>query len=209
MKKSQWSDRAVIWRRVLDDQSFELATLARLGDSYRLRGTALIAEENIPSRLEYLIECSADWETRNVEVRQVLGAKVTVLRLTAGHGKWLRNGAPAPELDGCTDIDLEISPSTNALPVNRLRIPVGESREIRAAWVLFPQCSVEPAQQSYERLAPRSYRYRSVASGFTAVIEVDDAGLPIDYSDIWRRVAADESAAAVHAFEHHNEGTPK
>jgi hypothetical protein len=201
MKKSQWDDRAVIWRRVLDERSFELATVARVGESYRLRGTALISEENTPSRVDYLIECSADWETRTVEVRQVLGAKATVLRLAADRGTWLRNGARAPELDGCTDIDLGISPSTNALPVNRLRIPVGESREIRAAWMQFPQCTVEAAQQSYERLAPTRYRYRSVASGFTAVIEVDDAGLPIDYSGIWRRVAANEGMDAARAFE--------
>lgn len=206
VKKSEWSDRAVMWRRILDDRSFELITVASLGGAYRIRGTALISEENAPSRVDYVIECSAGWETRSVGIRQVLGDGITVLALTADHGKWHRNGQPAPELEGCTDVDLGISPSTNALPVNRLRIPVGESREIRAAWVLFPQCTVEPAQQSYERLTPTRYRYSSVASGFTAVIEVDDAGLPIDYSGIWRRVAANQGASAARAFERVDRG---
>lgn len=201
MKKSEWADRAVMWRRVLDDKSFELVTVAHMGESYRLRGTALISEESAPSRVDYVIDCSAGWETRSVEIHQVLGEKVIALSFTADRGKWSRNGAPAPELEGCTDIDLGISPSTNMLPVNRLRIPVGESREIRAAWVLFPQCTVEPAQQSYERLTPTRYRYSSVASGFTAVIDVDDVGVPIDYSGIWQRVAAHEGASAARAFE--------
>lgn len=202
MKASQWADRAVMWRRILDDKSLELATVACLGDSYRIAGTALISEADAPSRVDYVIECGADWQTRGVEVRQVLGEKITILTLTADGGKWHRNGIPEPELEGCTDIDLGISPSTNALPINRLYIPVGESREIRAAWVQFPQCTVETAQQSYERLAPTRYRYRSLASGFSAVIEVDEAGLPIDYSGIWRRVAAHEGAGAARAFEH-------
>jgi uncharacterized protein len=206
VKKSEWTDRAVMWRRVLDDRSFELATVACLGEAYRIRGTALISEENAPSRVDYVIECSAGWETRSVEIRQVLGDEITVLTLTADRGNWRRNGQPAPELEGCTDVDLGISPSTNALPMNRLRIPVGESREIRAAWVLFPQCTVEPAQQSYERLTPTRYRYSSVASGFTAMIEIDDAGLPIDYSGIWQRVAANEGTGAARAFERDDSG---
>lgn len=206
MKESEWADRAVMWRRVLDDKSFELVTVARIGESYRLRGTALIAEESAPSRVDYVIDCGAGWETRSAEIHQVLGEKVTALSFTADRGNWRRNGEPAPELEGCTDIDLGISPSTNMLPVNRLRIPVGESREIRAAWVLFPQCTVEPAQQSYERLALTRYRYRSVASGFTALIEVDDAGLPSDYSGIWQRVAANAGTDAARAFARESSG---
>lgn len=136
-----------------------------------------------------------------MEIRQLLAGKVTALTLAADHGKWQRNGLPAPELDGCTDIDLGISPSTNALPINRLGVPIGDSRQIRAAWVQFPQCTVEPAQQSYERLATTQYRYRSLSSGFTALIEVDDSGLPIDYSSVWRRVAATEGVSASRLFE--------
>lgn len=204
VKTSQWVDRAVMWRRVLDDKSFELATVSRLADSYRIRGIALISEADAPSRVDYVIECGTDWQTREVDIRQVLGEKLTVLKLAANNGKWQRNGHPAPELDGCTDIDLGISPSTNAIPINRLGIRVGESREIRAAWVVFPQCTVESAQQSYERLAPTRYRYSSVASGFTAVIEVDEVGLPIDYSGIWVRVAAADGMNAARAFWHND-----
>lgn len=204
VKTSQWVDRAVMWRRVLDDRSFELATVSCPGDSYRVRGIVLISEADVPSRVDYAIECGTDWLTRRLDIRQVLGKTVTVLKLTADQGKWQRNGTPAPELDGCTDIDLGISPSTNALPINRLDIPVGESREIQAAWVVFPQCTVEPARQSYERLAAARYRYRSVASGFTAVIDVDDGGLPIDYSGIWLRVAAAAEMNAVRAFWHND-----
>lgn len=201
VKKSRWVDRAVMWRRVLDDKSFELATFARSGRSYHISGTALIAEADAPSRVDYAIECNSDWQTRHVEIRQLLAGKVTALTLAADHGKWQRNGLPAPELDGCTDIDLGISPSTNALPINRLGVPVGDSRQIRAAWVQFPQCTVEPAQQSYERLATTQYRYRSLSSGFTALIEVDDSGLPIDYSGVWRRVAATEGVSVSRLFE--------
>lgn len=204
MNESHWVDRTMIWRRLLDDRSFELATVTALGESYRIRGTVLIAESDVASRVEYVIECDAGWQTRDARIRQVLGDEITLLRLTAEHGKWRRNGLPAPELDGCSDIDLGISPSTNALPINRLRICLGESRDIRAAWVQFPRCTVEPAQQSYERLALHRYRYRSLASGFSALIDVDDAGLPVEYSGIWRRLAVTDGAGAARALEQHD-----
>lgn len=204
MKKCDWTERVVMWRRALDDQGFELMAVTRLGQSYRFQGTAFMAEAGVPSRVDYLIHCDGAWQTRQVRVRQVLGGDAVLLALTATRGKWHRNGLPAPELDGCTDIDLAISPSTNALPINRLRIPLGEAREIRAAWVRFPQCIVEAAQQSYERLARNRYLYRSMSSDFTATIEVDDTGLPIDYSGIWRRVASTEETGAARMLKQSN-----
>ena len=37
------------------------------------------------------------------------------------------DGVPAPALKGCKDIDLGCSPSTNTLPIRRLRLAVGAS----------------------------------------------------------------------------------
>ena len=71
------------------------------------------------------------------------------------------NGTPAKALKGCTDIDLGCSPSTNTLPIRRLRLAVGASSTIQAAWVLFPQLEVVKAAQTYTRLDEYTYRYAS------------------------------------------------
>jgi hypothetical protein len=94
-----------------------------------------------------------------------------------------------PELAEFVDVDLEISPSTNTLPIRRLNLAIGESRELTAAWVRFPELTVEPLAQRYTRLAERRYRYESVVSGFTAELEVDDLGLVVTYEGLWQRVA--------------------
>jgi len=192
--------RAVIWRRVLDDKSFELATLARLGDGYRLTGQAILAEAGVPMRVDYQITCDRNWYTRAADVRQMLGANVRRLAFVVEGDTWRCNSAAMPALDGCTDIDLGISPSTNALPINRLALAVGETQAIRAAWVRFPECDVVAAGQSYERLEVGSYRYRSLSSDFTALLDVDDLGLPIVYEKIWERIAVADGAAAVKAL---------
>jgi len=187
--------REILWRRVLDDFSFELARFARTPRGVVLFGTVLIAEEGAPLRVEYRISCDAEWRTRSVAIEQTWRGERRVLTLAHdGRGRWLRDGGVAPELAGCIDVDLGVTPSTNALPIHRLRLPVGGRGEILAAWVHFPQLDVTAARQAYERLGEARYRYSNVGSDFTAVLEVDGDGLPIDYEGIWKRVAGGPAA---------------
>jgi uncharacterized protein len=83
------------------------------------------------------------------------------------------------------------------LPINRLRLAIGEQAEIRAAWVLFPSLKVQAATQRYDRLDEHIYRYTSTASGFTAKLRVDPIGLALCYEGIWECVA--QSGSTVHA----------
>ena len=88
------------------------------------------------------------------------------------------------ELRGCTDIDLGCSPATNSLPIRRLRLAVGTSHTIKAAWVRFPELDVVAGAQTYTRVDEFTYRY---ASGtFEADLTVDDEGLVTSYAE-WRR----------------------
>jgi len=106
--------------------------------------------------------------------------------------------APATEeiasIAGCLDLDLAFSPSTNILPLRRLGLGAGESGEATAAWVRFPDLSVEPLPQRYTRLDERRVRYESRGGAFTAELEVDDLGLVVRYPPFWERVAAGEPA---------------
>lgn len=182
--------REVMWRRVLDDLSVEHARFERTDSGCEISGLVLIAEQGAPLRVDYRIACDEDWCTRTVEVHTAWQGARRILRLERNPGRrWRRDGEPSPELDGCSDVDLEVTPATNTLPVNRLRLPVGGRQEILAAWVRFPSLRVVPARQSYERLAESRYRYTSLDSGFTAVVDVDGDGVPIDYEGIWRRIA--------------------
>jgi len=174
----------------MDDLSFEHAQLSHAAAGPALRGIVLIAEGGAPLRIDYRVTCDAGWQTRSVDVEQTYQGERRSLRLTHdGAGQWTADGQPAPDLDGCTDVDLGVSPSTNALPVNRLRLQIGGVQVIRAAWVRFPSLQIVAAQQSYERAAEARYRYRSLTSGFEALVDVDADGLPTEYAGVWRRIA--------------------
>ena len=182
--------RAVVWRRHRDNASLEYAVLSRFKAGYEITGEIVSAHEREPLRVAYRLRCGPDWRSRVLTVEQRRGLTASTLRLSVGvDGRWRMNGERVDGLAGCTDVDLTLSPSTNALPINRLQLAVGEKAEITAAWVLFPGLEVVPARQTYERRADRIYRYANPDSDFRADVEVDEFGLPIRYQDIWERIA--------------------
>jgi uncharacterized protein len=128
----------------------------------------------------------------HVVARSVLG--VQEVRLEAdGTGVWQIDGKAAPWLDGCLDVDLEASASTNALPIHRLGLSVGGREDAPAAYVRAPTLRVERLEQTYARLPDDGesarYEYVAPAFDFSAVLTYDRFGLVLDYPGIAVRVA--------------------
>lgn len=177
------------WRRV-DGRGTDRVLLETTFRGWRIRGELTGPPEEGSGRVRYEIGADSVWRTRRVKVERLGAGLSHTLRLRSdGAGAWVRDGSRAPELAGCTEVDLEASPSTNLLPIRRLALPIGGSAEVLAAWVRLPQLSVEPLRQRYTRIAPWSYRYESPRSGFTADLDVDDVGLVLRYPGFWERAS--------------------
>ena len=104
--------------------------------------------------------------------------------------RWWLNGAEAPAVAGCVDLDLNFSPVTNLLPVRRLSLAPGDEATVRAAWLRFPSFALEPIDQSYRRTGPATYRYKSGGGSFVRELTVNEAGFVTDYPELWMAVAA-------------------
>lgn len=181
--------RRVIWRRILDDHSFEECAISATPDGYGITGHVIAAQEGVPLVVRYDIGCGENWSARSVTIEQRLNDAQRRLRLERAGDGWLVDGTHDARLDGCAEPDLGVTPSTNALAIRRLDLAIGQAAEIRCAWVKFPALSVEPSLQCYERLGDDDYRYTNVASGFTALVAVDALALPVTYENIWTRIA--------------------
>ena len=179
----------VIWRRNLDDRSFEECVVTAAPDGFGIAGHVIAAQEGTPLVVHYDIGCDENWSARSVALEQSLGDAQRRLRLERVSDGWLVDGARDARLDGCAEPDLGLTPSTNALAIRRLDLAIGQAAEICCAWVKFPALSVEPSLQRYERLGERDDRYTNVASGFTALVSVDALALPVSYERIWTRIA--------------------
>jgi uncharacterized protein len=170
----------ILWRR-LDVPGHESA---RLVDRY-LIGTAVFLHESQPCRLDYRIVCDADWRTLSGRVSGWVGERTVDVECSAQGGRWRLEGAECPQVEGCIDLDLNFSPSTNLLPIRRLNLDVGQEATVRAAWLRFPSFALEPLEQVYRRLDARTWRYESAGGRFVRELEVDDAGFVTLYPGLW------------------------
>lgn len=171
----------VLWRR-LDRAGHEAACLRREGDGWRLEGSAALLHEGKPCGLAYHVLCDAAWRTRSCRVTGWLGERsVDVDIAVDGDQRWTLNGEACPDVDGCIDVDLNFSPSTNLLPIRRLALAIGASAPVRAAWLRFPSFRLELLEQVYRRTGETAYRYESAGGAFTADLEVDAAGFVTRY----------------------------
>ena len=165
-------------------ETFEYAASA---DSHVLRGAVSATQEGTRIEGEYVVEADARWVTRRVQVRIANPNRAVDLRAN-GTGRWSdAEGTWVPALDGCIDVDISLTPSTNTLPIRRLALGVGESADIKVAYVLAPELTLRAGAQRYTRLGERLWRFHSLESGFTADLAVDEDGLVIDYPGLFRR----------------------
>lgn len=157
---------------------------------WHLSGVAVLAHASRPSRMEYDIVCDSSWVTRSCTLRGYIGATPVALDITRNsRAEWTVGGAPAHMLNGCDDIDLGFTPATNLLPIRRLDLPIGAKAPVRAAWVKFPDLTLEVLEQTYTRLAHDRYLYESAGGAFRRELLVDDVGFVVEYPDFWRAEA--------------------
>jgi len=161
---------------------FEVAYFQPLEEGWHIEGWTTAVEGGSTWAVEYAIDLDQHGSTRGARIR---GRSATGLSVTAleadGAGRWLVDGAPAPHLEGCLDVDLEASAMTNALPVRRMSLALGAHAAPPAAYVRAIGLAVERLEQTYQRVpdeAPRQrYDYAAPAFAFACRMRYDEAGL--------------------------------
>jgi uncharacterized protein len=169
----------------------------------RLSGLALLVLGERPFRVAYRLACDAAWRARRLTVTVSGPGAAAAGRLDLladGAGNWtdaLRR-RPVPELDGCVDLDLSVTPLTNTLPIRRLGLIPGMTRDLTVAYVKIPDLTVSAAAQRYTCISDDNgqARYRYESGRFQASLQVDEHGLVLDYPGIWRRIPLQEPCHA-------------
>ncbi|MFY9608695.1 MAG: putative glycolipid-binding domain-containing protein [Blastocatellia bacterium] len=184
------ADLSILWRR-LDRPGHEFLRLTLEEVWWRLSGTAVFSHEQQPCRLDYQVVCDPSWHTASGRVTGWLGNESVEIDISADFAnRWRLNGEECPAVAGCTDLDLNFSPSTNLLPIRRLNLAIGEEAAVLAAWLRFPSFKLERLEQVYRRIDAETYRYQSAGGAFVTEIRVNPAGLVTSYPDFWEAETA-------------------
>src|SRR5262249_17102385 len=180
--------RTGLWQWVRGT-GLERFQLLRAADQWIMRGTIVTLVGHEPAEAHYEIVCSNSWHTRSAEISLQSKDNDRTLRIRTENGRWYENDRLNESVNGCVDVDLGWSPSTNSLPIRRLQLGVGESSgPVTAAWVRFPELTLQPLPQEYLRLSAQQYRYSSRGGAFVADLLVDEEGMILNYEGFWQRV---------------------
>jgi hypothetical protein len=177
------------WRHFESRDGFEVVFIDSSPTGFRCEGHTLAVESGDVWSVNYTIDLTAHWQTRRAWVsgRSAQGTREVLLD-TDGRGSWSIDGRAAGFLDGCLDVDLESSALTNAFPVHRLDLQIGQEAAAPAVFVRVSELRIERLEQRYLRLendGPRlRFRYRAPAFDVECEIAFDAAGLVLDYPGI-------------------------
>ncbi len=145
--------------------------------------------ESTAYRIHYLIECDDAWNVQRMQIEDLLHWKVGILSRSADDHWTDGNGNVLGLLDGCSEVDIMITPFTNTLPIRRLDLQPGWSKDISVAYIALPGLRLSRSEQRYSCLSRDEnggrYRYENLQSGFTAELKVDTDGLVVDYPNVF------------------------
>jgi hypothetical protein len=180
--------KGLVWQSQ-KNRTQEYFRLSQTADGYLLNGTVIVSAA-LPVLVNYEVECSTNWQTRNACVGREMGGKTERLKLEVDQNLcWFTGKSAIPGFKGVSDVDFDFSPSTNTIPIRRLNLGVGESKEVETVWIRLDGLKLETLKQRYTRTGSKRYRYKSLSFGFEAEIEVDELGIIVKYGDLWRRIA--------------------
>ena len=187
--------RNVYWQP-WEDPGLEHLSLRAGPEGTRALGLILRMRDGAHFRCRYVLETDGGWRLRRLTFAVADSEDKAVARTSVecdGAGHWRVDDVARPDLDGCLDADIQITPFTNTLPIRRLALGAGEQAEIRVAYLPVPELAWRAVAQRYTCLAPRGavggrYRYEGVFRDFTAELPVDADGLVMDYPETFRRV---------------------
>jgi hypothetical protein len=141
-------------------------------------------------RVEYRIQTNRDWETVFFEINSRHSNQTQLIRMEGdGKGNWSSNGKRVDQFRGCIEIDIPLTPFTNTLPINRIKLTQNQEQEIRVIYLDLLEQQIMPVRQRYIRLSDTEYHYENVPNDFEAKIQVDELGLVVDYPSLFVRTA--------------------
>lgn len=180
-------NRTIRWETV-NNFGAEHLTLQSTASGFLAQSVIIGSQNNVEFGVHYRIVLDQEWKVRLVELKSTDYQEPTILR-SDGQGHWQSDkGAALPELDGCIDVDISLTPFTNTLPIRRLQLSHDASEKIKVVYFPFPSFEPRPDEQRYTCLEEgRRYLYEGLERHRRKELLVDEDRIVIDYPGLFQR----------------------
>jgi len=170
--------------------SLENCLVMEASAGFEIRSTIIGLYQEKIYQVDYHIRTNAAWETMSADISCRYGNALRHIVLEReGQGRWKENGKEAAGYKDCIDIDISLTPFTNTLPIRRLQLKPGDSRELKVVYCDLLNGQTHPVYQRYTCLNVEEYHYENIPNDFEATIRVDQSGFVVDYPGLFVRTA--------------------
>jgi hypothetical protein len=181
----------LVWKG-LEDATFEHCMVTRKPGQLEVQSKIEGPVNNVHTIVEYEVVLDATWTVHSVQVKMSAPDPAKSIKLTHNKfGEWVDDALHTrPDLDGCRDIDISLTPFTNSLPVKRLCFKPGESHEIQVLYFDLPAFDIRMQKQRYTFLNNNVFRFEALDTGYTNEITFNPAGFVQQYPDLFELLPA-------------------
>ena|SRR5436305_2900487 len=182
----------IIWTGKLY-RSIENCILTKTISGNEIISTIIGNYEKQIYKVDYSVTTNKNWETLSAAIQTQLDNSTGLFSLEKKNEKYFINGEPDERLKNIFDIDISLTPFTNTLPINRLKLKSKERKVIEVIYFDILQKEIKPVKQIYTRLTTNEYLYENYDKSFKAKIKVDNHGLVVDYPKLFEMTAKRKS----------------
>ena len=176
----------ILWSGI-EYYSLENCIVETTSDGVNINSVIIgLYNENI-YRVKYDIVLNHDWLINSCIIEARINNELKKIELLKHRGTWFLNGKIHPEFDKCSDVDIPLTPLTNSLPINRLKLNVGQEAKVDIIYIDLLEDTIKHVKQRYRRLRSDIFKYENIPNDFEAEIKVDSTGFVIDYPQLFKR----------------------
>lgn len=133
-----------------------------------------------------------DKQWRTLELRLMVetspGTMEGLHLMTEGDGRWTdADERHIPELDGIFDIEIQWTPLTASLPINRIPLEIGAEQQVSVAFISLPDLVIAPMVQTFARIDDSHVRHSSPVRPKMAELTIDEHGYVVEYPNHFSR----------------------
>ena len=177
----------ILWEQLIDKGLEHL--ILHQNATIEAQGLIVGVLNGNPYRIQYQIVCDLNWNVQKMSISDLLNDKVVDV-IKSGND-WLdKKNNPIETVRGCADVDIMVTPFTNTLPIRRVNLKQGESKEISVVYVSVPGLGLSKFDQRYTCIRQDkdggTYKYENLNGEFTSDIQVDEDGMVVNYPGIFK-----------------------
>lgn len=180
--------KTLIWQGIFY-QSLEYFNLQSDDKGYTVESKIIGCHEDKIYALNYKIFIDKDWTVQDFLIESEINAVKRTFSGKRNQNQWKINGVVHSEFNNFKFIDISLTPFTNTLPINNLKLPENSSHKIDVIYIDVLNHHIRPVQQQYTRTAANKYLYENIETDFKAEISVDGTGLVNNYPELFEKIS--------------------